>query len=360
MNDPYELHLAGHNHLHSRSRRNFIKTTGTAALAAGIIIPTGASGKPSVTSPAESGVKTLFESLTPEQKKTVWFPWDHLDKKNGVLRKHISNNWRITRPAIKGNFYSADQQAMIRDIFVNIVNPDWVERFDKQFKDDMGGFGKKQSIAIFGTPGKGVFEWVLTGRHGTFRCDGNSTDHVAFGGPIMYGHAASGYYEKPAHPNNVFWHQAVAANEIYEMMDGKQREKALLPIAPDEAKIDFQRKGAGIDGIPVAELSKDQKEQLQKTLALLVEPFRSNDRKETMAALNKLGGLDACHLAFYQEDDLGDDKIWDNWRLEGPAFVWHYRGAPHVHVWVHVSNSPDIALNSNNRSGALRKKEKQK
>jgi hypothetical protein len=58
------------------------------------------------------------------------------------------------------------------------------------------------------------------------------------------------------------------------------------------------------------------------------------------------GGLDACHLAFYKQGDLGDDGVWDNWRLEGPSFVWYFRGLPHVHVWVHVADSENVKLNS--------------
>ena len=42
--------------------------------------------------------------------------------------------------------------------------------------------------------------------------------------------------------------------------------------------------------------------------------------------------------------------------VEGPSFVWHYRGAPHVHVWVNVSADPSVKLNSTNLSGALRRK----
>jgi len=170
---------------------------------------------------SESLVKLLFESLNEKQKKVVCFAWDHKDPKRGLLRAHISNNWRITKPAIKSSFFTADQQKLIRDIFEGLVNPDWVTRFDKQFKDDMGGYGREQSIAIFGTPGSGKFEFVLSGRHGTMRCDGDSADHVAFAGPILYGHAASGYYEKETHPGNVFWHQALAANKVYQMLDGK-------------------------------------------------------------------------------------------------------------------------------------------
>jgi hypothetical protein len=42
----------------------------------------------------------------------------------------------------------------------------------------------------------------------------------------------------------------------------------------------------------------------------------------------------------------GRDGVWDNWRLEDPAFVWHYRGAPHVHVWVNVADDPSVKLNA--------------
>ncbi len=42
-------------------------------------------------------------------------------------------------------------------------------------------------------------------------------------------------------------------------------------------------------------------------------------------------------MAFYQDDDLNNDKQWDIWRVEGPAFVWHFRGAPHVHAYVNIA-----------------------
>jgi hypothetical protein len=80
-------------------------------------------------------------------------------------------------------------------------------------------------------------------------------------------------------------------------------------------------------------------------LKKLIEPYRQSDRDEVVACLDKSGGLDACSLSFFQDEDIGDDKVWDIWRLEGPTFVWHYRGAPHVHVWVNVADDPGVKLN---------------
>jgi hypothetical protein len=85
---------------------------------------------------------------------------------------------------------------------------------------------------------------------------------------------------------------------------------------------------------------------LQKVLAKLLEPYRQSDRDEVAACLKAQGGLDACSLAFYEKGDIGKDQVWDVWRLEGPSFVWHFRGDPHVHVWVNIADSPDVKLNA--------------
>ena len=57
--------------------------------------------------------------------------------------------------------------------------------YDQVLHDSgQAGFGDS-SIAIFGKPETGKFEFVLTGRHCTRRCDGDSVDGTAFGGPIF-------------------------------------------------------------------------------------------------------------------------------------------------------------------------------
>jgi hypothetical protein len=263
-----------------------------------------------------------------------------------LLRTRISNNWHITNPTINSDFYNADQRQIIREIFEGIINPEWHARIDQQLKDDAQGYGQSQNVAIFGTPGEGQYEFVMTGRHMTLRCDGNSADHVAFGGPLFYGHAASGFNEKPGHPGNVFWEQALTANKVYEMLDGKQRQVAEVAKTPDETKVGFRGHDGALPGIAVADLSADQKELVQQTLQKLIEPYRQSDRDEVVACLKQQGGLDKCHLAFYTDEDLGEDRIWDNWRLEGPSFVWYFRGFPHVHVWVNVASDASVKTNS--------------
>jgi len=329
------------------NRRQFVRVLSTAAAGAALLKPGAAAGTETQKAvQSETLVQKLYQSLTPEQKEEICFPWDYQDDR-GLLRTHVSNNWSITAPNLNvgGDFFTKDQRDLIEAIFYGLYNPEWHARLRQQLQDDAQGYGRHQTIALFGEPGSGTFEFVMTGRHLTIRCDGDSTEHMAFGGPIFYGHAARGFNEAPDHPGNVYWPQALKANALYQMLDGRQREQALIAEAPAESRVDFQGTKP-ISGLPVSDLSSDQKEHVQDVLKLLLEPYRMSDRSEVHRCLDAQGGLDRCRLAFYQSGDLGNDGIWDVWRLEGPAFVWHFRGVPHVHVWVNVADAPTVALNS--------------
>jgi hypothetical protein len=328
-------------------RRQFIAAS--AGAAAVTVLPKSVFSAEAPAKPkTENLVEKLYQSFNDDQRSKLCFPWDHTDKR-GLLRTHVSNNWSITDAKtmnVGGNFFTSDQRDMIEAIFYSLYNPEWHDRIRKQLQDDAGGYGKAQTIAMFGEPGKGKFEFVMTGRHLTIRCDGNSTDHVAFGGPIFYGHAAGTFDESKDHPGNVYWPFAVKANSIYTMLDGKQQKQALVKEAPDESEVKFQGKDGKFPGIRVSELSSDQVGELKKLLTTLIEPYRVADQDEAKQCLDKQGGLEKCSLAFYQSDDIGNDGVWDIWRLEGPSFVWHFRGAPHVHVWVNVADDPSPVLNA--------------
>jgi hypothetical protein len=339
-------------------RRDFLKTAGVsvaATTAGGLLLPATvasvAQAAPTPESPAEQAVRALYETLTEQQKREICFDWDYTEttgQRRGLLRTHISNNWQITRHPITSDFYTPQQRSIIYDIFRALYNPEWHRRILRQLHDDTGGrpWGASQSIAIFGQPGQGRFQFVMTGRHLTIRADGGSTQHMAFGGPIFYGHAASGFHERVGHPGNVFWEQARRANFVYRMLNGRQQQQALVERRPPEAAVGFRGPNGQRPGIPVRELSRDQREELERVLRCLLEPFRREDQEEALACLQRQGGLESCNLAFYRDGDIGEDGEWDNWRLEGPAFVWYFRGEPHVHVWVNVGDDPSIPLNA--------------
>jgi hypothetical protein len=133
----------------------------------------------------------------------------------------------------------------------------------------------------------------------------------------------------------------VAGEERPTMSAGRVsdgRRELLVFVAPGQ--------GGQFPGMPVSGMSSDQKALVQEVLQKLVEPYRQNDRDEALKCLAAQGGLDKCALAFYKEGDLGNDQVWDCWRLEGPSFIWYYRGFPHVHVWIHVADDPTTPVTS--------------
>lgn len=314
------------------NRRHFINRSlaSTAALGFGSAI-----AEESVKTEAETVVKSLFNSLTEVQRKEITFGFDD------VLRTKISNNWHITKPRI-GTFLDKDQNAMVKEIFMKAHSEEYAQVVYDQVVHDSGRKGfEDSSIALFGEPDSGKFEFVLTGRHTTRRIDGDSVAGKAFGGPIFYGHAADGFDEGPDHKGNAYWYQAQSANKVFEMLDGKQRKTALLPKSPGDSAnvIKLTRGAVDIPGLAVADMSADQKTAMKGVLSDLLMPFREVDRIESMKLIEKVG-VDQLHLSFFSDSDLGNDGVWDNWKLEGPNMVWYFRGDPHVHTWVHISD-PD-------------------
>jgi hypothetical protein len=236
----------------------------------------------------------------------------------------------VTKPVLDDNFYTNEQRMIVDEIVQNVTSADGYGRLQKQMEDDGGGLGG-YSVAIFGEPGSGKFEWELTGRHLTLRADGNSVDQAAFGGPLIYGHGVE------EATKNLFYYQTKQVNEVFGALDPKQRAQALVSSAPTESDVDLQGEKGKFPGISLKEFSADQKKLIEATLKTLLAPYREADVEEVFAILKASGGIDSLNLAFYQEGDLQNDKVWDIWRVEGPAFVWHFRGAPHVHAYINIA-----------------------
>lgn len=321
------------------SRRDFIKTLGAGALAASVPIigrTAAAAGParvgPTPSAPAETAVARFYKTISPELRKVICFPFDH------PLRSKVGNNWAIVKPEISS--LSPEQQALCREIMKNLCSEEGYERFMKQMEDDAGGFDNYH-VAVFGEPGTDQpFEWVLTGRHDTLRADGNSVEGAAFGGPIFYGHAADGHFNEDAkHTNNVWWYQGEQANKIFKTLDDKQKAQALVAKGEPDEPESIKLKGSQLPqtGLAIAGLDGQQKAMVRQLVEMMLRPFRASDAEEVRECLDVSGGVDKLRLSFAKEGDIGNDGVWDIWKLEGPAFSWYFRGSPHVHTWLNVA-----------------------
>jgi hypothetical protein len=330
--------------LSSSDRRQFLaaSTATLIASASGLLLPEACRGSEQPTlalppcSPADSEtlVQQLHSSLSKEQRQLICFDYQH------ELRRKVDANWHITPARISRDF-TPDQQQLIKEIFLELHSEEYADKVLAQVEHDsvdIGGLGGC-SVALFGEPGSGKFEFVLTGRHVTRRCDGESSAGTAFGGPIFYGHAAESFDETAEHPGNVYWFQAKRAGELFTALDGKQRRTALLGNSRGEhGPKTTQLAGRGeLLGLPFSELSPDQRQLAQSVLNDLLAPFREADRKESLALIEKQG-WEQLHISWYADENIGDDELYDVWQIEGPGMIWYFRGKPHVHTWVHVKD----------------------
>ena len=205
------------------------------------------------------------------------FPYD------SPLRACVDNNWHIV-PRTLATFLTPDQRRLAFEIFTALHSEEYGPAVLKQLlRDGTGSFDSSTSLAFFGTPDSGRFQMVMTSHHFTRRTGGDAG--VTFGGPIFYGHLGERFVEKADHPGNAYWYQAQRANSVFQMLDGRHCGLALIAGDRRDQGTDTVRlsgKSAGLPGVPMTELARDQQAEVRKVLADLVRPFRTEDAATAM------------------------------------------------------------------------------
>lgn len=350
-----------------QTRRAFLKCTATT----GALLPIAAVAQDRPAANGENSsaaaIRAFYQSLTADQRKQMCFEWDRRGFTGMPLRLHVTNNWAVSLVSITS--FNKQQQQLIEDVIASVLSPGWPERIKRQAKDDTGQNWGSQKVAIFGEPAKGPCQMMITGFHLTLRATCEASPSSAFHGAICHGHQPSGFDERVGHPHNIFWFQAQLANQVYRALDDRSRKRALITkgmpfyivdgridrrhILPDtklpiplEPDVRFRGPKGEFPGLPIREMNAESRLLASQTLDGMLQPYRPVYQQQVRRCLERQGGLQACSMAFYQERDLGNDGEWDNWRIEGPAFLWYFRGSPHVHSWIHVADNPTTPVTS--------------
>jgi hypothetical protein len=236
-----------------------------------------------------------------------------------------------------GDHYTKAQQELILKILRAISSDeDGFRRITRNGTFDGSHSLQGCGATLFGDPANnGKYAWVFTGHHLTVRCDGDSEEGAAFGGPVYYGHSPNGYSEK-----NIFNYQTRGVLSVFDALSEKQRKVAVITGTPGEQypSVRFRPKDKPKPGLSYGEMNKDQRTLVEKVMRDVLSPYRKEDVDEVMQIVKKNGGLEKIHLAFYQDQRMNDNQRWHFWRLEGPGFVWNYRVLPHVHTYVNISS----------------------
>src|SRR5262245_23072263 len=328
------------------NRRSFLRAVGGAAavVAAGGLAGRvdGAAAPPRKPRPAEELIKELYSGLTAAQKKKVALPYDHGKARNRRPTRLGMYNEAINKVRIEDVYTKAQTELIDRIVKAMSSGDDGYRQISRMGRWDASGKLERCGAMFFGSPTDGTkaepskYAFVFAGHHLTIRCDGDSEEGAAFGGPIYYGHSPNGYSR-----GNLFNYQTRSVLKVYKALDEKQREKAVVKRGdPGEGagSVQFKAKAADRPGIAYEDLTKDQRALVEKVMRDVLSPFRNEDVDEVMAIIKKNGGMEKIQLAFYPDDKMQDDEPWHFWRLEGPGFVWNYRPLPHVHTYVNISS----------------------
>src|SRR5205814_6791780 len=122
--------------------------------------------------------------------------------------------------------YNKKQVELLDKIFRAIGNGEQgYKELSRGGKFDASNDFESISAIVYGEAVEGKkFSLVFTGHHLTVRCDGNSEEATAFGGPLYYGHSPSGYAT-----TNVFYNQTKASNEVFASLSADQKKVAVKP-----------------------------------------------------------------------------------------------------------------------------------
>lgn len=320
-------------------RRDFIRVLGASAVAAALPLSPLAKARAARAekqAAAEQLVYELFATMDGDQKKKLVLPWDHKAGNQPLPARLMTANAPVGKSVI-GLEYNKKQVELLDRIFRSISNgEEGYRQLSRNGKFDNTGAFESAGALIYGEPAPGKkFSLVFCSHHLTVRCDGNSEEATAFGGPLYYGHSPSGYAS-----TNVFNNQTKAATEVFASLNDQQKAAAVKPgkWADGVTTVKLPGKDAKVPGLAFAEMSKDQKALVENVMKQLISPYRKEDGDEVMEIIKANGGMEKLRMAFYEEGTRTAKEPWTYWRLEGPGFVWSFRALPHIHTFVNISS----------------------
>ncbi len=285
----------------------------------------------------------LYKSLSDLQRQNICLPMDH------PRRQFVSNWWYVHPDYRIPNTFNTEQQELIKRIFDSLHSVEYQDAVNKQVLIDQYGEKKNApAVGFFGTPEDADFEFVFTGHHVTRRCNAHTDKGRGFGGaPIFYGHYPhpaesmnENFRETNDHPGNPYWYQGKNFNRFVQSLDGKQQKMGLVSTEPRSEKPEaVVKKTSEGRGLSCSDLSADQKKLFLETMRGMMAMFRADDVNATIETIEKTEIVNRLHVSWYDgKYDIGSDRVWDTWQIEGPEMVWYFRGEPHIHCYFHLKS----------------------
>jgi len=284
--------------------------------------------------PVDELARRFVASLDAATRAEVCVPYDH------PLRQYHNRGVGGGGAPIDAGRFSWAQRGLLNDLFHAGLSRAGRERVPNEYYMRFGGVQTMQ-VLVCGEPESPPYQVVLSGPHLNLRLGGTSREGAAFGGPQVYGDQRGD--GEVGLPGNLYRFQLELGRRLFAGLDEGRRRVALLERAPIQTAIELQGRGGTFPGLAVSELG-EARPLVGELVRAILSTYPDEDAAYAEECLAANGGLEALCLSYYADGELDGSGLYQIFRLEGPAAVFHFRGAPHVHAFVNVAMDGDAPL----------------
>ena len=322
------------------NRRNLL--LGAAGLGAGLLA--SRIGLPKVEAATHAELVSGFAAgLSPAQRAQVFLPWDHPSRQ-------LVNTLAIRKSPHIGTLFNAQQMPYVWRLWESMQSEAGIARFREPLRAEAGGLDGCV-LAIYGDPAQGPCQSVISGGHIELRAGTQPGGSFADG--VAYGHQVGNHVLRI--PGNVWAHHSDAINALAGMWTAEQWGQAVVADKPHELLLQVQGRGGRFDGLAVSTFNEAQRATFCELLATMLASYTPQYAEQATSDLQHLGGIDQLSVALYADNGFYEDgtqylrsepranerAYFQVWRVEGPGFVLHFEGYPHVHAYLRIARDPD-------------------
>jgi hypothetical protein len=314
---------------------------GVGALARFAVLPPPGRARDDVDGLAAS----LFEAVPQNARASTCLPFDH------PLRQHYNRGLPVGGLNVNATSLGWEARRALSDLVASSLSAAGRARVPHQDVMNLTGVNFRR-LLFFGDPRSGPYQAVLSGVHLNLRLGGPVPERVAFGGPQIYGDQRGD--GEIGLPGNTYRYQMASAHRLWDALTPAERTAARKDRAPAQTNIGLQGPGGRFDGVAVADLTLPKRRLAHEIVAGILDTYA--DSAHACDYLARNGGIEALHFADYDVDFDGGRRAGDApsqvFRLEGAAAVFHFRGEPHVHAFIHVAQDADQQVSLGEPLGA--------
>lgn len=317
----------------------------------------------SVRDEMRESVQAFLETLSPEQRQKVNFPFDDAERFNwhfvprerkGLPLKQMTPDQRRAAMAILKTGLS-DQGYEKATAIIDMENV--LRVIDNRPPNDVYRDPENYSFTIFGDPStQNPWSWRIEGHHLSLQFV-SATGKVLAQTPTFFGsNPAVLKYDPtmadkrmgdprvndlPQKGREILKQENEKAFALLKTLDANQRKQAILAAVAYPEMVTSNKRSAVLetmDGLSFADMTADQRKLFMELLQVYLKNYRITLANQQLAKLEK-EGLDKLRFGWAGDltPELGEGKGW-YYRIHGPTILIEYdntqTSANHVHTVV--------------------------